>query len=91
MEDSEPNGMQRVRSLIENFLRHVEGGVFPGGCFFASTTAELDTQSGAVRDRVLEVENDFLGRLESAVRCAQSDGDIDPSEDPEQLVFELQV
>jgi AcrR family transcriptional regulator len=84
-----PDGMQRLRSLSENFLQHVEGGVYPGGCFFASTTAELDTQSGPVRDRVLEVESDFLARLDSAARQAQADGDIDPSEDLEQLVFEL--
>src|SRR5437868_4363099 len=40
------DGIERLRGLIENFLRHVERGAFPGGCFFASTTAELDTQAG---------------------------------------------
>lgn len=85
----EPDGMPRLRSLIENFLQHVEDSVFPGGCFFASTTAELDTQSGPVRDRVLAVENDYLARIVSAVGHAQAEGDIDPSEDLEQLVFEL--
>ena len=83
------DGIERLRGLIENFLRHVERGVFPGGCFFASTTAELDTQAGPVRDRVLQVEDDFLARIASAARRAQADGDIDPSEDLEQLVFEL--
>src|SRR3954453_21159765 len=29
-------GRERLRELAENFLRHVEGDVFPGGCFFAS-------------------------------------------------------
>ncbi len=87
--DEAPEGMPRLRSLVENFLQHVERGVFPGGCFFASTTAELDTQSGPVRDRVLEVENDFLARIDAAVRQAQADGDIASSEDVEQLIFEL--
>src|SRR5512135_1578648 len=31
-----PTGLERLRRLAENFLRHVEGGVYPGGCFFAS-------------------------------------------------------
>jgi len=84
-----PDGMPRLRSLVENFLHHVERSVFPGGCFFASTTAELDTQSGPVRDRVLEVENDFLARIGAAARQAQADGDIASSDDVEQLVFEL--
>src|SRR5262249_19241028 len=31
-----PTALERLRQLAENFLRHVEGNVFPGGCFFAS-------------------------------------------------------
>ena len=85
----ESDGMPRLRGLIDNFLQHVEDGVFPGGCFFASTTAELDTQSGPVRDCVLAVEDDFLARINSAARRAQADGEIDPSEDLGQLIFEL--
>jgi hypothetical protein len=34
---------------------------------------------------------DWLGRLEAAVADAQREGDIDPSEDPAQLVFELEA
>ena len=83
-------GIERLRALTENFLGHVRSGVFPGGCFFAAATAELDAQPGPVRDRVLEVENDFIDRLEDAVRDAQAQGAIDPSEDAAQLVFELQ-
>lgn len=82
-------GLERLRGLAENFLDHVERGVYPGGCFFASATAELDTHSGPVRDRVLEVENDFLTRLRQAADDAQAEGTIDRSEDIAQLVFEL--
>jgi AcrR family transcriptional regulator len=82
-------GLDRVRALAENFLDHVASGVFPGGCFFASTAAELDTQSGPVRDRVMAVESDYLDRLNAAARQAQAEGDIDPAEDVDQLVFEL--
>src|SRR3954465_14746757 len=31
-----PTGLERLVALTENFLRHVEESVFPGGCFFAS-------------------------------------------------------
>src|SRR6476646_293399 len=31
-----PSGIERLRALAENFLRHVERGAYPGGCFFAS-------------------------------------------------------
>jgi AcrR family transcriptional regulator len=82
-------GLDRLRLLGEHFLQHVERRVFPGGCFFASVTAEMDTQAGPVRDRVVEVENDFFERLATAVRDAQAEGALDPAEDAVQLSFEL--
>ena len=82
-------GYERLRQLAENFLRHVEDDVFPGGCFFASVAAELDTRPGPVRDRAIEVVVEWTALLEAAVREAQAEGAIDASEDPEQLVFEL--
>jgi AcrR family transcriptional regulator len=86
---SAPSGLARLRQLAENFLRHIEDDVFPGGCFFASVAAELDTREGPVRDRAMEVVADWTRLLEAAVRDAQTEGAIDPAEDPEQLVFEL--
>ena len=82
-------GIERLRQLTENFLRHVEGDVFPGGCFFASVAAELDTRPGPVRDFAIRVVDNWGELLEAAVRDAQAEGAIDPSEDAEQLVFEL--
>ncbi len=84
-----PAGIQRLRALCERFLQHVERGVYPGGCFFASATAELDTQPGQVRDDVLAVEDDYLQRLHAAAEQAQAQGTIAAGEDIEQLVFEI--
>jgi AcrR family transcriptional regulator len=84
-----PTGLERLRQLAENFLRHVEGNVFPGGCFFASVAAEMDTRPGPVRDSAVELVNEWNGYLESVVREAQAEGAIDSAEDPEQLAFEL--
>jgi AcrR family transcriptional regulator len=84
-----PTGIEHLRKLAENFLRHVEDDVFPGGCFFASVAAELDTRPGPVRDRAMKVVGDWTELLEAAARDAQAQGAIDASEDAEQLVFEL--
>lgn len=84
-----PNGVERLRALTEGFLRHVEVAVFPGGCFFASVAAELDTRSGPVRDLALAVVGEWIGMLEQAVRDAQAEGLLDPEADPAQLAFEL--
>jgi AcrR family transcriptional regulator len=83
------NGLARIRALTDGFLRHVEVAVFPGGCFFASVAAELDTRSGPVRDMALAVVGEWIGMLEHAVRDAQAEGLLDPDVDPAQLAFEL--
>lgn len=82
-------GLERLQQLTEGFLRHVEANVFPGGCFFASVAAEMDTHPGPVRDLAVQVVDEWLRRLETAIRDAQVEGAIDPSEDAEQLAFEL--
>jgi AcrR family transcriptional regulator len=84
-----PTGLDRLRQLGENFLRYVEGGLYPGGCFFASVAAEMAMRPGPVRDGAVQVLDEFSRHVETAVRDAQAEGAIDPSEDAEQLAFEL--
>jgi AcrR family transcriptional regulator len=83
------DGLERLRALLEGFLGHVEVAVFPGGCFFASAAAELDTRSGPVRERALGLVAEWAEALEAAVREAQDEGLIAEDADPAQLVFEL--
>jgi len=83
-----PTGLERLRQLADNFLQYVEG-VYPGGCFFASVAAEMDTRPGPVRDLAVQLTDEWLGQLELAVRDAQAEGALEGAEDPEQLAFEL--
>src|SRR6478752_9925315 len=62
-----PAGLARVWALSNEFLAHLERGVFPGGCFFASVAAEIDTHPGPVRDRALATVADWFNQLETAV------------------------
>ena len=84
-----PTGLERLQQLAEHFLRYVEGGLYPGGCFFASVAAEMAMRPGPVRDGAVQVVDEFSGHIEEAVRDAQAEGAIDPSEDVGQLAFEL--
>lgn len=84
-----PAGIARLRALCEAFLAHLERGVFPGGCFFASVAAEIDTHPGPVRDRALALVAEWFGQLETAAREAQAEGSVKPDEDPSQIAFEL--
>ena len=84
-----PAGIARLRALCDEFLAHLERGVFPGGCFFASVAAEVDTHPGPVRDRALALVDEWVGQLETAAREAQAEGSVKPDEDPMQIAFEL--
>ena len=88
---SAPNGLERLRRLSDGFLRYVQAETFAGGCFFASALAEVDMRPGPVRDRLVALSENWLGRLEAAVRDAQAEGAIDPAEDAGQLAFEVEA
>ena len=80
--------LEQVQVLCEKFLSHVERGVFPGGCFFASAAAEFDTHPGPVKERISEFQRGWSDLLTQLVRAAQATGEL-RAEDPDQLVFEL--
>jgi AcrR family transcriptional regulator len=84
-----PTGIERVRALSELFLKHVEDEVFPGGCFFASVMAEMDTHPGPVRDRAMAITGEWVGSLLRAAEDAKAEGALAAGEDPAQLAFEV--
>lgn len=84
-----PEGIARLEQLCERYLSYVQRGVFPGGCFFASTAAEWDTRGGPIRDRVRAVLAAWDELLEANVRAAQRHGDLAEDADRGQLIFEI--
>src|SRR5215469_3534185 len=47
-----PQGISRLKAMLERWLGYVERIVFRGGCFFAAASAEFDSRPGAVRDQI---------------------------------------
>ena len=86
-----PTGLERLRLLAEGYLRYIEAANFPGGCFFASIAAEMDTHPGPVRDIAVGFMADWLALLEQTIGEAQAEGDIDPEVEPAQLAFEIEA
>jgi AcrR family transcriptional regulator len=86
-----PAGLERVRALAAGYLSYVEASLYPGGCFFASIAAEMDTHPGPVRDLAVQFMGDWLVLLEHEFTVAQADGTIDPAEDAAQLAFEMEA
>ena len=81
--------LEQLRALCERFLSYVERRVFPGGCFFASTTAEFGTHPGPVKDEITSVHRGWRELLQRLIREAQAAGSLDEAEDPTQLAFEI--
>jgi AcrR family transcriptional regulator len=86
-----PTGFERLRLLTDGYLRYIEAANFPGGCFFASIAAEMDTHPGPVRDIAVGFMADWLALLEQTIGEAQAEGDIDPEVEPAQLAFEIEA
>jgi AcrR family transcriptional regulator len=84
-----PAGIRRLVALSEAFLSHVERRVFPGGCFFTAAAAELDSRTGAVRERIAAFQREWLGTLERLAAEARAAGELDGSTDPKQVAFEV--
>jgi AcrR family transcriptional regulator len=86
-----PSGARQLRALVGSYLAHLERRVFPGGCFFVAVGTELDTRPGLARDRVVDVQRQWLSVLRKCFLDAQAAGEIDPAADVAQAVFETQA
>ncbi len=84
-------GTQRLWSLVDAFLSHLERRVYPGGCFFAAVASELDTRPGPARDRVVQMLEAWQSLLRQSIVDGQAGGEIDSKAEVVQAVFEIQA
>ena len=83
------SGLQRLRALIEGYVRYLEREVFPGGCFISAAAAEFDGRPGQVRDAIAAASRAWGNELEGQAGVAVAKGEIPEGTDPTQLAFEL--
>ena len=77
-----PPGSERLDTLCNGYLSHLERQANAGGCFWAGCAAEFDDRPGPVRDRVQEMVGAWVSLLRREAELADAD-------DPDQLAFEL--
>ena len=82
-------GLRRLRSLCDHWFRYAELRAMPGGCFFTAASLEFDDRPGRVRDRIVELMQQWLDHLERTIREAQAEGEIRSDVDPRQMAFEI--
>jgi AcrR family transcriptional regulator len=78
-----PDGAPRLRAIADAYLAHLEDDdYYPGGCFWAATSAEYDDRPGPVREAIAAALDAWLGELERQALIAGSS-------DPGRFAFEL--
>jgi AcrR family transcriptional regulator len=82
-------GEKRVRALIERWMEWPKTSGLPGGCFFVAVSGEYDDRPGPIRDRIAQLQRDWLATVASTVRTAVAEGHFKKDVDPEQFAFEL--
>jgi AcrR family transcriptional regulator len=85
----EAPGLPRLRAACEAWVSYLERRVFPGGCFFAAATMELDDRPGPARDRLAESMQRWMAILAADAREAQRAGDLPERPSAEQIAFEV--
>jgi AcrR family transcriptional regulator len=85
----QPQGLAQVLAFSEGYLSYLERHVFPGGCFFASVAAEVDSRDGRVTDRLRDLMGGGMQWLAGLLREAQARGEVDPAAVADQLAFEI--
>jgi AcrR family transcriptional regulator len=77
-----PAGRPRLRAMVDAYFDHLEGGAYPGGCFWGAASAEYDDRPGPVRDAIAAALDGWLAELERQAGLAGL-------EQPGRVAFEL--
>jgi AcrR family transcriptional regulator len=85
----QPRGEPRMRSLFDRWLQWDRDRTFPGGCVFVAAATELDDRPGLVRDRLVELQREWLDLLVVSFRKGIEAGHFAAPADPEQFAQDL--
>lgn len=82
-------GIDRLVVVCDAFFDYLQRRCFPGGCFFAVTSLEMGSRPGRVKERVAQWQGGFVELLRENSAEAIELKQLDATEDPDALAFEL--
>jgi len=82
-------GIGRLLAVCDAYFDYLQRRCFPGGCFFAVTALEMGSRPGRVKDRVAQIQGGFVEMLRQNAADAIRQKQLDTTEDPSALAFEL--
>src|SRR5882724_11291165 len=71
---AQPRGEPRLRSLFHRWLDWARSSPMPGGCLFVAAATELDDKEGPVRERLQQLQREWLGVLATSYRKGIEEG-----------------
>ncbi len=84
-----PAGLPRLEAVIDAWIAHLAGGVFPGGCFLTTASVEYDARPGPLRDDIAGAAKRWLAVLEADAAEAVRAGDLPTGRNPADVALEL--
>ncbi|HEY6929796.1 MAG TPA: TetR/AcrR family transcriptional regulator [Thermoanaerobaculia bacterium] len=84
-----PRGEPRVRALFERWLDWTKSQKTPGGCLFVAASVELDDQPGPARDKLVQLQRDWLSLMANVVQAGVAEKAFRADTDPEQFAHDL--
>jgi len=79
-------GEPRVRALFEHWLQWEQR---PGGCVFVQAAVDLDDREGPARDRLVQLQRDWLEAIATTADGAIREGHFRATLDPVQFAHDL--
>jgi len=86
---AQPRGEPRVRSLFHRWLDWARSSPMPGGCLFVAAATELDDKDGPVRDRLQQLQREWLGVIATSFQKGIEEGHFPEDDDPGQFAHDL--
>ncbi len=84
-----PEGIERLRAVLESWIEFLAGATFPGGCFRAANIGDFDSRPGPVHDALQRDYGDWQAFLARQLRVAKQAGDVRADIDPELEAFHI--
>jgi len=82
-------GIERLWSLCDLWIKHIERHVYRGAYFFAGAFFEYAGRRGPVPSRVTKIVRQWFGTLKDSVRAAQKRDEIKLDADSERISYQL--
>ena len=83
-----PRGVGRLRAMFDNWMKRTSIEL-DSGCIYISGAVEFDDRTGPVRDALANSVLTWLAAIKRAIEQCKECGELQPSVDPEQMLFEI--